>query len=232
MDAPAERPHRRPRLVVMVSGSGTNLQAVLDAVATQRLDAEVVAVVSDRAGVRALERAAAAGVPAVHVGAHAGERRADYDARLADVVAGFDPDWIVLAGWMRILTMSFLGWFPGRVLNLHPALPGELPGIDAIGRAWEEARDGRRSTSGVMVHLVPDEGVDDGPVLGTRTVPIEATTKADFEASMHAAEHALLVEVLADLCGGGERPGTGPGATPDSATGDSPATTPRNEVPA
>jgi phosphoribosylglycinamide formyltransferase-1 len=228
MDAPAERPHRRPRLVVMVSGSGTNLQAVLDAVATQRLDAEVVAVVSDRAGVRALERAAAAGVPAVHVGAHAGERRADYDARLADVVAGFDPDWIVLAGWMRILTMSFLGWFPGRVLNLHPALPGELPGIDAIGRAWEEAQSGRRSTSGVMVHLVPDEGVDDGPVLGTRTVPIEAATRADFEAAMHAAEHALLVQVLADLCGGNGRPGTTPGST----AGDSPSTTPRNEVPA
>jgi phosphoribosylglycinamide formyltransferase-1 len=206
MDAPADRPPRRPRpvvsrLVVLVSGSGTNLQAVLDATAAGRLDAEVVAVVSNKSRVRALERAAAAGVPAVHVGAHPGEARADYDARLADVVAGFDPDWVVLAGWMRILTMSFLGWFPNRVVNLHPALPGELPGVDAIGRAWAEARAGTRTRSGVMVHLVPDEGVDDGPVLASRVVPIDTTaTRADFEAAVHATEHALLVDVLADLC--------------------------------
>lgn len=206
MDDEVDRPLRRnrrsvPRLVVMVSGSGTNLQAVLDAVGSGRLAAEVVAVVSNRAGVRALERAAAAGVPSVHVAANPGEARADYDARLADVIAGFDPDWIVLAGWMRILTMSFLGWFPGRVLNLHPALPGELPGVDAIARAWDEARTGRRTASGVMVHLVPDEGVDDGPVLATRTVPIDATTSQEgFEAAMHAAEHDLLVEVLHHLC--------------------------------
>jgi hypothetical protein len=131
----------------------------------------VVAVVSNQPDVFALQRAAAAGVPAVHVGVHHGEARSDYDARLADVVAGFDPDLVVLAGWMRILTMSFLGWFPHRVVNLHPALPGELPGTNAIERAWDEAVAGTRTTTGVMVHLVPDEGVDDGPVLATATVP-------------------------------------------------------------
>ena len=106
-----------------------------------------------------------------HVGRNAGEARADYDARLADVVAGFGPDFVVLAGWMRILTMSFLGWFPDRVVNLHPALPGELPGTHAIERAWQEALAGERTATGVMVHLVPDEGVDDGPVLATRDRP-------------------------------------------------------------
>ena len=80
-----------------------------------------------------------------HVGRHDGEARADYDARLADVVAGFGPDFVVLAGWMRILTMSFLGWFPDRVVNLHPALPGELPGTHAIERAWQEALAGERT---------------------------------------------------------------------------------------
>ena len=116
----------------------------------------------------ALQRADAAGVPAVHVGVRPGEERADYDARLADVVAGFDPDLVVLAGWMRLLTMSFLGWFPGRVVNLHPALPGELPGTHAIERACDRgASAGARTSTGVMVHLVPDEGVDDGPVLAT-----------------------------------------------------------------
>jgi phosphoribosylglycinamide formyltransferase-1 len=194
-------PARRKRLVVMVSGSGSNLQAIIDACAREALHAEVVAVVSNKADVFALQRADAAGVPAVHVGVHPGEERSDYDARLADVVAGFDPDLVVLAGWMRILTMSFLGWFPNRVVNLHPALPGELPGTGAIERAWDEAVAGERTRTGVMVHLVPDEGVDDGPVLGTATVDID--TSAGFEhfaQLVHATEHRLLVDTLIDLC--------------------------------
>ena len=183
------------RLVVLASGSGTNLQAVLDACADGRLPATVVAVVSDQADAGALVRAGAAGVPAVHVGRHPGEARADYDARLADVVAGFGPDLVVLAGWMRILTMSFLGWFPDRVVNLHPALPGELPGTHAIERAWQEARAGTRTATGVMVHLVPDEDVDDGPVLGTTTVPIRPDdTLESLTARVHRAEHELLVD--------------------------------------
>ena len=105
------------------------------------------------------------------------------------------------AGGMRVLTMSFLGWFPGMVVNLHPALPGELPGTDAIERAFTQAQQGQRSASGVMVHLVPDEGVDDGPVLATATVPILASDTLDkFEARMHAAEHLLLVDTLRNLC--------------------------------
>ncbi len=192
---------RRKRLVVLVSGSGSNLQALIDADADGRLAAEVVAVVSNKPDVFALQRADAAGVPAVHVGVHPGEDRSDYDARLADVVAGFDPDLVVLAGWMRILTMSFLGWFPQRVINLHPALPGELPGTGAIERAWDEAIAGTRTQTGVMVHLVPDEGVDDGPVLGTATVPIDVDTGFDaYAALVHATEHRLLVDTLTDLC--------------------------------
>lgn len=187
----------------MVSGNGSNLQAILDACADDRINGRVVAVVSNRADVFALQRADDAGVPAVHIGAHDGESRADYDARLTEVVAGFDPDLIVLAGWLRILTMSFLGWFPGRVVNLHPARPGELAGLRAIERAWDEAVAGTRTESGVMVHLVPDEGVDDGPVLATECVPIDTTrTLDDFEAAVHAVEHRLLVDVLTDLCDG------------------------------
>lgn len=192
---------RPKRLVVLVSGSGSNLQAIIDACTDERLPAEVVAVVSNKAEVFALQRADAAGVPAVHVGVHPGEARGDYDARLADVVAGFDPDLVVLAGWMRILTMSFLGWFPNRVVNLHPALPGELPGTGAVERAWDEAVAGTRTSTGVMVHLVPDEGVDDGPVLGTATVPIDVEAGFDaFGAAVHAAEHQLLVDTLERLC--------------------------------
>lgn len=189
------------RVVVLASGNGSNLQAVIDACADGRLPAHVVAVVSDQSDAHALVRAGSVGIPAVHVGRHPGEARADYDARLADVVAGFGPDVVVLAGWMRILTMSFLGWFPDRVVNLHPALPGELPGTRAIERAWQESRDAGRTTTGVMVHLVPDEGVDAGPVLGTTTVPIHPDdTFESLAARVHRAEHELLVTTLATLC--------------------------------
>jgi formyltetrahydrofolate-dependent phosphoribosylglycinamide formyltransferase len=189
------------RLVVLASGSGTNLQAILDACADGRLPARVAAVVSNKAGAGALQRAADAGVPFVHVAPQQGEARNDYDARLADIVSGFDPHWVVLAGWMRLLSMSFLGWFPGMVVNLHPALPGELPGVDAIARAWQEAQSGQRDHTGVMVHLVPDEGVDDGPVLATAVVPIDRSdTLESLAARIHGVEHHLLVETLTTLC--------------------------------
>jgi phosphoribosylglycinamide formyltransferase-1 len=189
------------RLVVLASGEGTNLQAILDACADGRLPAAVAAVVSNKPGSGALQRAADAGVPFVHVAPHSGELRADYDARLADIVTGFDPDWVVLAGWMRLLSMSFLGWFPGMVVNLHPALPGELPGVDCIARAWREAKAGCRDHTGVMVHLVPDEGVDDGPVLATATVSIHPSdTLESLTKRVHGVEHRLLVETLATLC--------------------------------
>jgi len=188
------------RLVVLASGAGTNLQAIIDACADNTLSAAVAAVVSDNAGSGALRRAADAEIPFVHVPRHVGEPRADYDARLADIVTGFDPDWIVLAGWMRLLTMSFLGWFPHMVVNLHPALPGELPGLDAVERAWNEARAGHRDCTGVMVHLVPNEGVDDGPVLATETVSIHPSDSLEtLTARVHAVEHRLLVATLGTL---------------------------------
>ncbi|MEL6890435.1 MAG: phosphoribosylglycinamide formyltransferase [Actinomycetota bacterium] len=197
-------PIRHPRLVVLVSGSGSNLQALLDATADGRLPAGVVAVVSNQADALGLERAADAGVDAAVLECDAGRERADYDAELAELVASYEPDWIVLAGWMRLLSMSFLGRFPARVVNLHPALPGELPGTRAIERAWDEALAGTRTESGVMVHLVPDEGVDDGPVLATATVPIDTSAGFDrFAAAVHCAEHDLLVRTVADLCGEG-----------------------------
>jgi phosphoribosylglycinamide formyltransferase-1 len=188
------------RLVVMASGTGSNLQAILDACTGGELDAEVVAVVSDKDNAYALKRAADAGVPSVHVGCHAGEDRAEYDTRLADVVSGFAPDLIVLAGWMRILTNAFLGWFPNEVINLHPALPGELPGTRAVERAWHEALAGERTRTGVMVHRVPDEGVDDGPVLASVEVPINLDdTFESLLARIHAAEHHLLVAAIKGL---------------------------------
>ncbi len=192
------------RVVVLVSGSGSNLQAILDACTAGRLGAtRVVLVVSNRADAYGLVRAADADVPTAVVAAHPGEPRTEYDARLAAVVASAAPDVVVLAGFMRLVTMAFLTPMANAgapVVNLHPALPGELPGAHAIERAYDEFLAGRRTSTGVMVHLVPDEGVDDGPVLATRPVPIHPHDTLDSLAErVHATEHELLVATLAAL---------------------------------
>jgi formyltetrahydrofolate-dependent phosphoribosylglycinamide formyltransferase len=156
---------------------------------------------SQNSGANQAERADAAGLPAVHVGKRADESRADYDARLADVVSGFDPDWIVLAGWLRVLSSAFLDRFPNRVINLHPALPGAFPGMHAIARAYAAYQRGEIDHTGVMIHLVPDEGVDVGPVLAQEIVPILADdTLATLETRMHQTEHHLLIETLKTHC--------------------------------
>jgi folate-dependent phosphoribosylglycinamide formyltransferase PurN len=109
----------------------------------------------------------------------------------------------VLAGWLRLLSKEFLDCFPGRVVNLHPALPGAFPGLHAVERAYEAYRRNQVTHTGVMVHLVPDEGVDDGPVLARESVPIyPADTLATLETRVHEVEHRLLVETLRQLCAG------------------------------
>lgn len=187
----------RARLVVLISGSGTNLQAVLDACAGGVLPAEVAAVFSNRPGAYGLVRAAQSGVQAVAFQKARETDRREYDAALAASVASYKPDWVLLAGWMRLLSASFLDAFPGRVINLHPALPGMFPGTHAIERALEAYQRGEIAHTGVMVHLVPDEGVDSGPVLGQEIVPIfPGDTLESLEARVHQVEHSLLVHTL------------------------------------
>ena len=184
-----------PRIVVLASGNGSNLQALLDAAADRRLDGDVVAVVSDQSTARALNRAREAEVAAVALPRAEGESRVDYDERLAEAVAGHAPDLVVLAGWMRILTMSFLGRFP--VINLHPALPGAFAGTHAIQRAFAAWQAGEIDHSGVMVHWVPDEGVDTGPPIAvTRVDFVDGDSLDSFEERIHRTEHRLLVRAV------------------------------------
>lgn len=188
------------RLVVLISGGGTNLQAILDACRSGRLPAEVAAVISNRRDAYGLERARLAGVPALALPKRKETDRLDYDRALAEQAAAFQPDWIVLAGWLRLLSMEFLGCFPGRVVNIHPALPGAFPGLDAIERAFEAWQRGEIDHSGVMIHLVPDEGVDSGPVLAQERVDFRpGDTLQSFEDRVHAVEHRLYVETLRRL---------------------------------
>jgi len=187
----------KSRLVVLISGNGSNLQAILDACNSGDLDAKVVAVISNKADAYGLVRAKNAGVDAIHFAKQGNESRSDYDARLAVYVSTCLPDYIVLAGWMRILTASFLNHFPNRVINLHPALPRTFPGTHAIERAYEAYQRGEIRHTGVMVHLVPDEGVDNGPVLATEIVPINKDdTLESLVSRVHEREHRLLVSTI------------------------------------
>jgi phosphoribosylglycinamide formyltransferase 1 len=187
------------RLTVLASGSGTNLQALLDACSSGVLNAQVVSVISDVPQAHALQRAHRANVSSVIAvpGRRSDQSRRDWDSALAETVAKSKPDVVVLAGFMRLLSSAFLNEFSGRVVNLHPALPGELPGLNAIERAYEQFRHGERTHSGVMVHMVPDEGVDNGPVLRFEVVAFTSNDSLEsFAARMHEAEHRLLVAAL------------------------------------
>ncbi len=186
-----------PRLVILISGNGSNLQAILDACASGELPAIVVSVISSKADAYGLTRAQNAGVEAIYFAKQENESRRDYDMRLADQLTSRQADYIILAGWMRLLTSAFLDHFPNRVINLHPALPGAFPGTHAIERAFEAYQRGEIEHTGAMVHLVPDEGVDNGPVLATEIVPIHPTdTLESLEARVHQTEHRLLVQTL------------------------------------
>jgi len=190
----------KTRLVVLISGNGSNLQAILDTCASGELHASVVTVISNKPDAYGLTRARNAGVEAVHFPKLENESRREYDARLANYVTTKLPDYVVLAGWMRILSSEFLSRFPNRVINLHPALPGTFPGTHAIERAFEAHQGGEIDHTGVMVHLVPDEGVDNGPVLAIEIVPIQAEdTLESLERRVHEVEHHILVAVLKKL---------------------------------
>jgi phosphoribosylglycinamide formyltransferase-1 len=188
------------RLVVLISGNGSNLQAILDACASGELDATVVSVISNKAEAYGLTRAHTARVESTYFPKLETESRQQYDARLADYVTTRQPDYIILAGWMRILSSSFLSCFPNQVVNLHPALPETFPGTHSIERAFEAYQHKEINYTGVMVHLVPDEGVDNGPVLSTEIVPIFADdTLESLEARVHQTEHKLLITTLKQL---------------------------------
>ncbi len=189
-----------PRIVVLISGSGSNLQALIDATRSGTLPAQIVLVVSNRKAAYGLERAAQAGIPTRYFPlkpyTDAGKARASYDADLADLIAPFAPDVIVLAGWMHVFTAAFLTRFPRRVINLHPALPGMFPGTQAIERAYAAWQQGALESSGCMVHYVIP-AVDAGEVIAQAVVPFQpGDTLEAYMSRMHSAEHALLVQAV------------------------------------
>jgi len=183
----AERAHR---VVVLVSGSGSNLQSLIDTVHGPG-GIEIVLVVGSREGIPALDRATRAGIPTAVVGM-GGRPREDRDAELAAVVAGASPDLVVLAGWMSILTGAFLDRFPDRVINLHPSLLPAFPGLHAIRQALDW---GVRYT-GVTVHFA-EEVVDGGPAVLQEPVPVMyGDDEEALTSRIREVEHRLVPEAV------------------------------------
>lgn len=186
------RPDLPARIVVLVSGSGTLLQAVLDA---PDLPVQVVAVGADRAGIAGLDRAELAGVPSFVVRLKDHADRTDWDRALTKAVAAHEPDLVVSAGFMKILGPEFLAAFGGRVINTHPALLPAFPGAHAVADAISY---GVRVT-GCTVHLV-DAGVDTGPIVAQEAVSVVPGEDVDaLHERIKVVERRLLVDVIALL---------------------------------
>ena len=185
----------RARIVVMASGTGSILQSLLDLNDRDGWPAVVVAVVTDRPGIEALDRAEAAGVPASVVRPGDFANRPDWDRALAKVVADYEPEWVISAGFMRLLGDSFLAAFPDRIVNTHPALLPSFPGAHGVADALNYGV----KVTGCTVHFV-DSGVDTGPVLAQESVSVEPD---DTEESLHerikCVERRLLADVVASL---------------------------------
>ncbi|MFB9313744.1 phosphoribosylglycinamide formyltransferase [Nocardioides plantarum] len=180
------------RLVVLVSGGGTNLQALLEACADPSYGAQVVAVGADRPGIEGLARAERAGVATFVCRVQDHPTRADWDAALAAEVAAHRPDLVVLAGFMKLVGESFLAAHGGRVVNTHPALSPSFPGM----RGPAEALDYGVKVTGATLFMV-DAGVDTGQIVAQTTVPVEDDDTVD---SLHdrikVAERTMLVEAV------------------------------------
>lgn len=186
------------RLVALISGSGSNLQAILDAISSGRLQAEVVAVISNREHAHGLERARNAGIPAIWLPHDGFASRADFEQRLGQEIDRFQPTLIVLAGFMRILSSTFVERYPDRILNVHPSLLPDYKGTDTHQRVL----DAGETQHGASVHLVT-AALDDGPLLLQAKVPVyKDDTEASLAARVLVQEHRIYPEAIQRIIDG------------------------------
>jgi phosphoribosylglycinamide formyltransferase-1 len=177
----------KTRIGILISGSGTNLQAIIDSSERGEMNAEVVCVISNKAAAFGLERARKHGIPAFHIDHKAFSGRAEYDAAVVEKLGEFHVDLVVLAGFMRIVTPVLLDSFPNRVMNIHPALLPSFPGLDAQKQALEYGA----KIAGCTVHFV-DAGTDTGPIIMQSAVAVEEDdTEVTLSQRIHVEEHKL-----------------------------------------
>lgn len=182
----------KKRLVVLISGSGSNLQALIDACSAQTINAEIVAVFSNKAGAYGLLRAQQAGIPALSLSPAEFSSRDDFDAALQAQIDEYQPDLLILAGYMRILTPAFVRHYHGKMLNIHPSLLPKYPGLHTHRKALENG-DAEHGTS---VHFVTEE-LDGGPVtLQARIAVLPDDTEDTLTARIQQEEHRIYPQVV------------------------------------
>ncbi len=198
--APAKAAANR-RLGVLISGRGSNLQAITDAIAEQRLDAEIAVVISNRRDAPGLERARRAGIETVALRHTDYGSREAFDAAMVGELRQRDVGLVCLAGFMRLLSGSFVAAFPNAILNIHPSLLPAFVGLDAQRQAWEHGV----KVSGATVHIVTPE-LDDGPIVRQAVVPVLPTDSADsLAARILVEEHRIYPEAIRVILDGGWR---------------------------
>lgn len=187
---------KAPSVVVLISGSGTNLQAIIDACASEKIQGQVTAVISNKDGVFGLERAAKANIPSQVLSHKNYDSRELYDQALIEEIDKYQPDVVVLAGFMRILTANFVEHYQGKLINIHPSLLPKYQGLDTHQRAI----DAGDKEHGCSVHFVTEE-LDGGPVILQAKVPVFEDDDADTLAQrVHVQEHQIYPMVVKWMC--------------------------------
>ena len=190
--------NKKARLVVLISGGGSNLQSFIDASENGSLNAEIAAVISNKVGVAGLGRAAKADIPGIVMDHRAFDSRQEFDENLAELIESFNPDLVILAGFMRILTPDFVTRFLGRLMNIHPSLLPAYPGLHTHQRAI----DAGDSEAGATVHFVTPE-LDGGPsVLQARVAVETGDSAADLAARVLGYEHQIYPQAAQWFCQG------------------------------
>jgi phosphoribosylglycinamide formyltransferase 1 len=189
------------RIAVLISGRGSNLQSIIDAIAEHRLDATLAVVISNRADAAGLNRAKDAGIEGIHVSPSAYSDRHAYDTAIVEILRARQVDLVCLAGYMKIVGPRLLEAFPDRILNIHPSLLPSFPGLDAQRQAFEHGV----MVSGATVHLV-GSGLDDGPIVLQAAVPVHPDDSVEkLSARILAEEHRIYPEAIARVLAGGWR---------------------------
>lgn len=184
------------RIVVLISGSGSNLQALIDAIELGAINGQIVAVISNKPDVYGLTRASNAGIPSIVIDHRQFDGREPFEAELSKAINQFAPDLIVLAGFMRILNSEFVQPYEGKMLNIHPSLLPKYKGLQTHKRALENGD----KEHGVSVHFVTAE-LDGGPVIAQRIVKVEdSDTEQSLQQKVQRQEHQLYPEVVARFC--------------------------------
>ena len=187
--------NKKITLAVLLSGAGTNLQAIVDCINKEKLQADIKIVISNNENAFGLERAKENGLKSLYIGHQSFKDREAYDQKLVQVISKENVDFIVLAGFMRILGSNFVKSFPNKIINIHPSLLPKYPGLNT----HKKVLDNKDKEHGVTVHLV-DEGLDSGPIIGFMKLEVgKDANESELKNRIHKLEHFIYPKILSDL---------------------------------